>query len=49
RGTFKISGEASAEVLIEAAKKAGTVGTHLRGREPRRIVVVPGKAVNFVP
>jgi leucyl-tRNA synthetase len=48
RGTFQAPPDADEHLLVSAARSAGTVGEHLRGRTERRVVVVPGRAVNFV-
>ena len=40
---------ASRDELVALAQRAPEVRRHLGGKDPRRVVVVPGRLINFVP
>lgn len=49
RGTITLAPEASETDAVVAARALSTVAAALSGREPSRIVYVPGKILNLVP
>jgi leucyl-tRNA synthetase len=48
RGQVSVSGDASEDAVINAAKSDGKVAAHITGKELRKTIYVPGKLVNFV-
>jgi leucyl-tRNA synthetase len=48
RATIDVTPEMSRTYVEALARKAGTVPTHISGKTIRRVVHVPGKAINFV-
>ena len=48
RDRVEVASDASKEELEAAALAAPNVQVHLEGREPKKVVVVPGKLVNIV-
>ena len=48
RDRVEVASDASKEELEAAAMAAPNVQVHLEGREPKKVIVVPGKLVNIV-
>ena len=48
RGTIECAGGLGREAVIGAAMENEQVARHLGGREPKKVIVVPDKLVNFV-
>jgi leucyl-tRNA synthetase len=46
RGRVEVAADAAEETVREAA--LASVGAHLGGREPRKVIVVPGRMVSVV-
>ncbi len=49
RGTIHVAREADEKTLREAAFALDGVKRALDGKEPRRVIIVPGRIVNIVP
>lgn len=48
RGTIQVSATASKDELEKAARESEVAQRHLAGKEVKKVIVVPGKLVNFV-
>jgi leucyl-tRNA synthetase len=48
RDQIEVAADADEEAIRAAALAAPNVSRHLEGREPRRVIVVPGRLVNIV-
>jgi leucyl-tRNA synthetase len=48
RDEIRVSADASEEAVREAALASENVRKHLGGREPKKVIVVPGRLVNIV-
>jgi leucyl-tRNA synthetase len=48
RGTIQVSASADKETLEKAARESDIAKRHLEGKEVKKVIVVPGKLVNFV-
>jgi leucyl-tRNA synthetase len=48
RGTIQVSANSSKEELEKAALESEVAQKHLAGKEIKKVIVVPGKLVNFV-
>ena len=48
RGSLSLAAETPEDVAVAEALKLPAVTTALSGKEPKRVVFVPGKIVNFV-
>ena len=48
RGEIEVPADADEETICAAALAAENVTRHLQGREPRKVIVVPGRLVNVV-
>ena len=48
RDRIEVAADASQDETREAALKSGKVTTAMGGKEPRKVIVVPGKLVNIV-
>ena len=48
RGTLTVAADADKEAIEQAAQAHEATLRHLEGREPKRIIVVPGRLVNIV-
>jgi leucyl-tRNA synthetase len=48
RAKLEMEPDASREDLVAAARDDETVARHLRGKTPKKTIVVPGRLVNFV-
>ena len=48
RGTVKVPADANQDVALAAALELKSVHDALRGGEPKRVIFVPGRALNLV-
>ncbi len=48
RGTIQVSAQADQETLEKLARESEVAKRHLEGKEIKKVIVVPGKLVNFV-
>jgi len=48
RDALSVPKDASREVIEEIALASDKIQRHLAGREPRKLIVVPGRLVNIV-
>ena len=48
RTTIEVPADASDDAIQAAALESAHVQRHLEGREPRKVIVVPGRLVNIV-
>ena len=48
RDEIEVPAEAEDEVIRGAALASEKVQKHLQGREPRKLIIVPGRLVNIV-
>ncbi len=48
RDEIEVPVDADEGTIREAALSSEKVGRHLEGREPRKVIVVPGRVVNVV-
>ena len=48
RDEIEVPADADEETILAAARASERVQKHMSGREPRKVIVVPGRLVNFV-
>ena len=48
RGEIEVPADASKDAITEAAIASEAVQRHLQGRDPKKVIVVPGRLVNIV-
>ncbi|GGA11085.1 hypothetical protein CYANOKiyG1_24020 [Okeania sp. KiyG1] len=48
RGTIQVSAQADKATLEKLARESEVAQRHLEGKEIKKVIVVPGKLVNFV-
>jgi leucyl-tRNA synthetase len=48
RGTIQVPAQASQEELEQYARESDVAQRHLAGKQVKKVIVVPGKLVNFV-